>query len=136
MNDWNQWENLLRSWTPRPPSARLRKRVFASGAQIERPDALASGGSWRWLAPALGCLLLVSTLSGTRNNRMAYLAVTSTNNLLDLFINNRSYAAYIVPGFHSDRNALKRESFEWTSGRGSISSMGSFPLMITNSLIR
>ena len=94
------------------------------------------GLAWRWLAPALGCLLLGAALLSSHNNGMAYLAATGTNNLLATLISNRSGAAYLVPGFHSERNAFKGETFEWTNSHGSFSSMGSFPLMITNSLIR
>ena len=41
----------MRSWTPRRPSANIKRRLFPELAEAEReaPDPI----SWRWLAPAM-----------------------------------------------------------------------------------
>jgi hypothetical protein len=47
-------EKLLRSWTPRRPSARIELELFGEGDQwwlIEK--------AWPWLVPAVACLVLI-----------------------------------------------------------------------------
>src|SRR5260221_449987 len=46
MNNLNQWEKQLRSWIPRPPSAGIKARLFPPPSVF-------------WLAPPVGCMILV-----------------------------------------------------------------------------
>ena len=136
MNDWNQWENQWRSWMPRRPSAKLKERLFSNPPVADELSAGTLTVRWRWLAPALGCLMLLSVTFNPRNSQMAYLAATGTNTLLEVLGGDPKSAAYLIAGFHSDRNGPPSETFPWTNGQRFLSSMGSFPLAKTNSLIR
>ncbi len=79
--------------------------------------------------------MLMSITFNSRTDRMAYLATADTNHLLGSFITNRIPPAYLMADFHSDRNGPHGNTFEWTNERQINSSMGSFPLTKTNSLI-
>src|SRR5271168_4122438 len=69
MNDLNQWEKQLHSWTPRLPSAKLKRQLFASEAgTAERPPNRVA--AWTWLAPATCLFLLATGLSVTRHSEM------------------------------------------------------------------
>ena len=48
MNDSNL-ETLLRSWTPRPPSAEIKRRLFNPGPALMPGPARRE--HWNWLAP-------------------------------------------------------------------------------------
>ena len=55
MKEMNSLETRLRSWRPRRPSARLKRRHFSA-----RPGAPRRNVAWLlgWLAPAAACVLL------------------------------------------------------------------------------
>ena len=64
----NQWENQLQSWTPRRPSPKIARRLFAS---MEKPSlALARRAwAWNWLSPVAACALtmLVAVHAASRS---------------------------------------------------------------------
>lgn len=121
---------------PRRPSAKLKERLFSIPPEPNELGAASLSVRWRWLAPALGCLLLLSVTFNPRNSQVAYLAATGTNTLLEVLGGDTKAAAYLIAGFHSDRNGPTSETFPWTNGQRFLSSMGSFPLAKTNSLMR
>ena len=62
MNDWNELEDRLRSWNPRPPSAKLKQRLFGPAAAGESGGS--PGGEARsWLIPALAWLRVSNWLA-------------------------------------------------------------------------
>jgi hypothetical protein len=91
-------------------------------------------GSWRWLAPVLGCLLVLAGVFNPRDREGANLTAANTNNLLAVLATQRTYAAYVTAGFHSRQNAVGADTFEWTNGQGLPSSVAPFSAHNTNSL--
>jgi hypothetical protein len=57
----NHLERQLRSWMPRPPSGKLKTRLFTGEAVTESENPWQF--SWRHFAPVTGILFLVMTLS-------------------------------------------------------------------------
>ena len=116
MNEWNSLENQLRSWTPRSPSPRLKKRLFPESEQAVAESPCGFDGRWAWLAPVMGCFLMLMVVSSSHNSQLGYLSAGRTTNWLETVARNQGYAAYIVDGFHSEQNSLQRDPIEWTNG--------------------
>ena len=140
MNHWNPLEHQLRGWKPRRPSAGLRERLFpASGGGVgvgvgvvESPSAF--GGGWAWLAPVMGCFLIVMVLSGSRTAQLGYAGAAVNTNWLEAVARNQGYASYAAAGFHSEQNSLQKDPIEWTNTPRMSGEVKSFPLNKTNSL--
>ena len=116
MNEMNPLEAQLRSWTPRPPSARLERRLFAGPVET-RPMS----PSWvHWFAPAMACLLF-ATLA-VNNPRDPLLPGGSP--MLAAIMSNQSYAAYLPGSFQRAQN--RWDTFEWTNQGHSGSSVAPF----------
>jgi len=116
----------LRSWALRRPSARLNRRLFAShlaAGNHQSPISDHPSPTLRlaWLAPAAACLLLVCTLLGQRNSASSS-TPTSAGSMVAMILSNQSYAAYLPGSFQPEQNAL-RNTFEWTNGSRSTSSI-------------
>jgi len=112
-------ENQLRSWQPRRPSPRIKRKLFGATSAGE------SGGlSLRWLAPAMACLFLALTiinqepgLSASAAHRQPFMGMVSSN----LNFTN------ILPGDRpTSRNGVSPASFEWTNRSGFTSSISPF----------
>ena len=136
MNDSNPWVNQLRSWTPRPPSKALKRKLFPNPVPAKADAAADLIVTWRWLTPVLGCLLILAGVFNSRDRESATLTAADTNNLLAVLTTQRTYAAYVTAGFHSRQNAVGSDTFEWTNSQGLPSSVGSFSPFNTNSLMR
>src|SRR5947207_14677236 len=63
-NSMNRLENQLRSWTPRQPSATLERRLF--DLIVPTRPAAVPAHAWHWLAPVLGCCLVLLVLMNER----------------------------------------------------------------------
>ena len=124
----NDLEMQLRSWAPRRPSAKLKQRVFATnGASICYAEARAlpifRPASFRWLAPVTAALFLTCILL---NQRSAPLASPSSSPLIAMILSsNQSAAAYLPGSFQREQNGVPSDTFEWTNGSGSTSSISS-----------
>lgn len=145
----NDLEMQLRSWAPRRPSAKVKQRIFAShraadvAAQsearvacsvfrdpmlpvIESIAAIAhrlKPTSFRWLAPAMAALFLMCILLNQHSTPMA---ASTTNPLIAMILSsNQSAAAYLPGSFQREQNGLPSDTFEWTNGSGSTSSISS-----------
>ena len=115
----NLLENQLRSWQPRRPSPKLKRRLFHSDAPRDN-----FGLSLRWIAPAAACLLLALTIV----NQESGLSPRSSRHepTMGLISSNLSYTN-ILPGARpSDRNRVLPASFEWTNLSGFTSSISPF----------
>jgi len=150
MNEMNDLEMQLRSWAPRRPSAKVRERIFerqtteAKGSRGRSPH-LACGvlrvpfadvfhavsamaralkpASFRWLAPAMAGLFLTCIILNQRN---APMASPATAPLIAMILSsNQSAAAYLPGSFQREQNRLPSDTFEWTNGSGSTSSISS-----------
>ena len=130
MNDMNDLETLLRSWALRRPSAKLKQRLFATpmvAAQTAGPSAATNSQTpllqFGWLAPAAACCLAVLAVFGPRSN--STLSRSNPAPMVAVILSNQSYAAYLPGSFEREQNALPRDTFEWTNGYSSTSSMRS-----------
>ena len=115
----NLLENQLRSWQPRRPSPRIKRRLFPSASSGE-----ATGLSLRWLAPATACLMLALTIASQQPG----LSVTSTRHeaMMGLISSNLSYTN-ILPGNDTPgHNRISSTSFEWTNLSDITSSISPF----------
>jgi hypothetical protein len=88
----NQLEKQLQSWTPRPPSPKVARRLFGAVGRGAMPPRAAG---WNWLAPLAACALtmlvavhtasLASAPLASRNNSGSFftlmLGAASSSNL-------------------------------------------------------
>jgi hypothetical protein len=105
----------LNSWQPRPPSARLRRKIFSA-----QPLATSAAWFWRGLAPATACLLLTFLAFNPGGNFPA----DSLNRKLatTMIMSNQSCAAY-ASGAQEEQNHLAAVTFDWTNHGGFQSSI-------------
>ena len=103
----NELEKLLLSWTPRRPSARLERRLFAGG-----PAAAAALLPFRfsWLAPATAALMLMCVLFNQRYGP-AFSGSARPGPLVAMILSNQSAAAYLPGSFQGERNNLPADTF-------------------------
>src|ERR1043166_164792 len=122
MNEFNSLEKRLRSWTPRPPSPRIRRRLFAKAVPLERRthDPIA----WRWLAPAMA--LCVAALIVLARNPHSGFGGTAAYRVTPTFaLSNLDFATYFAAAAQNDRNLLY-STFEWTNGGHSTTTAPSY----------
>lgn len=126
----NELESQLRSWVPRRPSSSFRRRWAASqqaaalavGAPVIT-DPPVPGFRLRWLAPATAALVLLCVLFSQREGGSAG-GATNSGPLVAMILSNHSVAAYL-PGKIQRENTPPADTFEWTNGSGSTSSIRS-----------
>lgn len=109
----NELEKLLRSWTPRHPSARLERRLFAGAPAVEEallPFRLT------WLAPVTVGIMLMCVLFNQRYGA-SLSGSASPGPLVAMILSNQSAAAYLPGSVQAERNNLPADAFEWTSAR-------------------
>jgi hypothetical protein len=149
MKEMNDLEMQLRSWAPRRPSAKVRERIFARAARqgaVEEGEARVAccvlrvpflgalhtmsamahrlkPTSFRWLAPAMAGLFLTCMLLNQRNTPMASPATAPL--IAMILSSNQSAAAYLPGSFQREQNRVPSDTFEWTNGSGSTSSISS-----------
>jgi hypothetical protein len=131
MNELNELEAQLRAWAPRRPSPRLEDRIFHSlpigGGAVAgagQPQPLTRRPLVTWLAPATAALLLVGVVLNQRNGPSFTVTRVSTP-MVAMAMSNQSAAAFLPGSFSHDVNGLPAETFEWTNGSGSTSSISS-----------
>jgi len=123
---------------PRRPSAKVKQRIFSANKSAEfasvhpiilltdRASRLArclKPTSFRWLAPAIAALFLTCIILNQRN---APMASPATAPLIAMILSsNQSAAAYLPGSFQREQNRLPSDTFEWTNGSGSTSSISS-----------
>ena len=133
MNDLNQLEKQLASWTPRHPSAKVKQRLFGASRQArsETPDFVAIMPLWVKFAPVFCMLLLITLFCVPRHERSGYLAVSSGSNVLASLSSN--LAANCATDFRAQRqNVWRAVTFDWTKDGHSLSTTGSFQSGKTN----
>src|SRR2546422_11677704 len=138
MNETNPLEKLLRCWTPRRPSAKLKARLFAGAQPGPNPGReLPWQPSWRWFAPIAGVSLLTLVTLNDHSLNSAYLTRSQSNSVLaSVALSNQTVASYVTSPDAFDRNPLPSATFESTTASRTASSIGSFLLVKTNSLMR
>jgi hypothetical protein len=117
MKEMNLPETQLRSWRPRRPSARLKRKVFSATTEADLPSA-----RWFWgcLAPAAACALLTLMAFNSSNN-------LEQKPLIGAVLSNENYAAYASGGDQVPQNHLAAVTFDWTNRSGFNSSISFTP---------
>jgi len=114
----NLLENQLRSWRPRRPSAKIKRRLFPTAAARE-----AASLSLRWLAPAAACLILALTVA---SHDPGFSANSSREAMMGLISSNLNYTNILPKSDSPERNRVLPASFEWTNLSGITSSISPF----------
>ena len=115
MKEMNTLETQLRSWKPRRPSATLKQKIFAATTDIA-PKALLP---FSWFAPAIACALIALAVLNQENGN----PISSVHPEIMVALSNQSYAAYLPGSFQNSENRLPIDTFDWTNGSRSTSSM-------------
>jgi hypothetical protein len=134
MIDMNEVEKQLRSWAPRRPSAKLERQILAAltAPAPHRPLTLNQAFATdhksppfrlSWLAPATVTFLLMCVLFNQHNTQA--ISGSANSGMIAVALSNQSAAAWLPGSFSRERNGLPNESFEWTNGNGSTSSISS-----------
>jgi hypothetical protein len=118
-------ETHLRHWTPRPPSAKLKSRIF-SPTPVAKTESTAPG--WAWLAPVSAAFVFSLAALTSPEVRLNPAHATATLGSLA----DNSSLAYSA----ADKINVVSAILEWTNSRRSPSSMGPFVLYNTNGLNR
>ena len=117
--EMNLLENQLRSWQPRRPAARIKRRLFPFASSPE-----ATGLSLRWLAPAAAGLMLALTIASQQSGLSARSARNEA--MMGLLSSNLSYTNILPDNESSGRNRFSPTSFEWTNLSDFTSSISPF----------
>jgi hypothetical protein len=108
MEEMNQFEKQLQSWTPRRPSPKIARRLFgvANKAALGPHRAHA----WSWLTPLAACALtfLVAVHSGTRSS--AQLAARTNGAIFATFMLEAAGSSNLATYSVSQMD----ENLEWT----------------------
>jgi hypothetical protein len=125
-NQMTQLEAQLRSWVPRPPSAALRHRLFATtgpratASRFTRSDreAVHRVPTLRlaWLVPAAAALALFSLLA-TQRPHAPLSRATGSNAMLALALSNQNASASLSAALSNDQYALSPERLAATNLR-------------------
>ena len=144
MKELNPLEAQLRSWTPRRRSPKLNHpwRNFdpsvtaSTRREKDTPHQRSAfcrtdrpGLSWsiltRVAVPTLACLLLTATIL-IHPGQDLIVSHTDEPAMVALALSNQNFAPYLSGSFKPTANRL--DTFGWTNGSGSPSSMRSLPL--------
>jgi hypothetical protein len=118
MKETESFENRLRSWRPRRPSAKLERRLFGPPVRL-LPKAAWLLGS---LTPAAACLLLTLSMFTHGNTGRSL----RHEPLVAMILSNQNYAAYASDNYRGAQNNLAAVTFEWTNHAISSSSIAPF----------
>ena len=116
MNEMTELERQLYSWTPRHPSARLERRLFA--ARTVPADALAPF-RLSWLAPATAALALTCVLFNQRYGQ-SFPASSGASPMVAMILSNQSAAAYLPGSVQAEQNNLPADAFTWAGSRDAV----------------
>lgn len=106
----SELEMQLGLWTPRHPSARLERRLFAAGAV---PVEALLPFRFTWLAPATAALMLMCVLFNQRYGPTLS-AATNPGPMVAMILSNQSAAAYLPGSFKAEQNNLPADTFKRT----------------------
>jgi hypothetical protein len=118
MSELNELEIQLRSWVPRRPSARLKRRLFGQALPDREPAFRFS-----WLPPATAALLLLCVLFNQHSSQA--ISSAGANSMVAVALSNQNAAPWLKGSFSREHNGLPNTTFEWTNGNGSSSGIGS-----------
>src|SRR6266516_4892152 len=113
MNNWNELENQLRSWTPRGPSEKVKARLFGGAAGQAVTTAAAGHPTWHWLAPAMAVFLFGMFVVGRQPG-----GLEPAGSVLAQF--GMSEPAEQARASHCANNSVQVMSFDSTNGSHSL----------------
>ena len=119
----NELEKWLCSWTPRRPSARLERRLFAASSA---PEETLFPFRFGWLAPATVALALMCVLFNQRYGAPSFEPI-GAGPMVAMILSNQSAPAYLPGSFQAEQNNLPADAFKWTRGTGSLNNPASLP---------
>jgi hypothetical protein len=122
MSKLNELEMQLRSWVPRRPSAKLKRRLFGQTA----PQASQPTFRFSWLPPATAALMLLCVLFNQHSSQA--ISSAATNSMVAIALSNQSVVSYLPGSFPREHNVLPSGAFEWTNGSSPSSGIGSSPV--------
>jgi hypothetical protein len=123
MNEMTELERQLYSWTPRRPSARLERRLFA--ARTFPADALAPF-RFNWLAPATAALALACVLFNQRYGPNLS-TFGGTGPMVAMILSNQSAAAYLPGSVQAEQNNLPADAFRWAASHSLATGAAALP---------
>ena len=123
MNEMIELERQLYSWTPRRPSARLERRLFA--ARTVPADTLAPF-RFNWLAPATAALALACVLFNQRYGP-GFSTYNGAGPMVAMILSNQSAAAYLPGGVQAEQNNLPADAFKWAGSHAPTSGAAALP---------
>jgi hypothetical protein len=118
MNEMNSLGTRLRSWQPRRPSPKLKRRLFAAPAHFLPKMAWLLGS----LAPVTACVLLSFSVFNSENGGH----LLRREPMTAMILSNQNYAAYASDNFRAMQNGLSSVTFDWTNHNGFTSSIAPF----------
>lgn len=125
MKTSNQLEEQFRSWTPRRPSARLKRRALrsdmpkhelqpAQGVEEQTVNGRSMAQAWQWFAPAMAVFVLALGLSSPESNGFTQLISSPmTGRVSSLALEDAEISTYFAA--HSSHNGWPIATFEWTN---------------------
>ncbi len=115
----------MRSWTPRHPSPRLERRALGRSPATSSVQRL-----FTVLAPTAACLLLTVAVVRQPDDTLVTGGADRAT-MVAMGLSNQNFAAYLPGSFQPNANRV--DTFEWTNGGHSNSSMDSLtPLKATD----
>ncbi len=125
------WEKQLESWTPRPPSAKLKQQLFGAKREISRSRSVRMPVVLGWLAPATCMLALCLNVWVAHSNRPAYLSAIGGSNMIAGLTLPRAVVLNYSPDTRAQENIWAVATSDPGVGR-SLTATSSFPLWKTN----
>ncbi len=105
----NELEKHLLLWTPRRPSARLERRIFAAASA---PAEVLLPFRFTWLAPVTAALMLMCVLYNQRYTA-SLCPPGGAGPMVAMILSNQSAAAYLPGSFQAEANNLPADAFKW-----------------------
>src|ERR1041385_1407703 len=128
MNDWNQLETQLRTWTPRAPSRKIKASLFAprgphrgdaSAIDAKSDTNVSNDGppfSWQWFAPSMALVIITAFLLPHQSAVLAGLSSTPSPAVIaEAALSEPGLSTYYVSTRHSENN-MPVVGLEWTNG--------------------
>src|ERR1039457_2142584 len=122
-NEMSELEKQWLLWTPRRPSVRLERRLFAVGAA---PAEALLPFRVTWLAPVTAALMLMCVLFNQRYGP-GLSASASPGPMVAMILSNQSAAAYLPGSFQAEQNNLPADIFNRTRSSRSGPGVPSLP---------
>src|ERR1044071_6170586 len=129
--NWNQLETRLASWTPRPPSAAIKKQLFA-GTKTQTRSYL-EAHLWSLLTPGVALLLALCMLQSRSTQTFTPIISPSTGLVATVALSHPSLASYCADTSFTEHNIWPSSSFESTNRSRSLTTLP--PVFVTNHLI-